>query len=319
MIEISYLTQDGEKIYLKDAKGRESLNQKQNKLKAGNGISIAADGTISATGAGGGNFKKYIAEGIHLTSNNEEYPYNENDTYVYDVTYSLEFSYYGNLALLNSVICGDSSYSDWEHMQSSSWGNFWGSRNSRIFALNKIKTIADSDFNIKGIDATLTGTYGDYTTRTPAVQTAAGMLVLFGYLADNETFEDTGEDYLYIVTEKVTGKGTNDDDYKERESKFIFYFKDTGETITDDNTGKTYRCTIPSIVGRGLKEDSDWSSSQFSNKTDQEFKNHMDDVWNFELYGYHGWYDNWYEGVEIHSSEHIKEWLMLVGEVLALI
>jgi hypothetical protein len=314
MIEISYLTQDGEKIYLKDAKGRESLNQKQNKLKAGNGISIAADGTISATGAGGGNFKKYTAEGIHLTSDNDSYPYNENDTYRYDVTYSLEFSYYGNLALLNSVICGDSSYSEWEHMQSSGWGNFW-TRNSKIFALNKIKTIADSDFNIKGVDATLTGTYGDYTIRTSAVQTAAGMLVLFGYLADNETFEDTGEDYLYIITEKVTGKGTNDDDYKERESKLIFYFEDTGETMTDDNNGKTYRCTVPSIVGRGLTKDSDWEDSQFSNKTGQEFKDHMDNTWNFELYGYHGWYDS--DGVR--SDEHIKDWPMLIGEVLGLI
>lgn len=316
MIEISYLTQNGEKIYLKDAAGRESLNQKQNKLKAGNGISIAADGTISATGAGGGNFKKYTAEGIHLTSDNDSYPYSENDTYRYDVTYSLEFSYYGNLALLNSVICGDSSYNDWEHMQSSSWGNFWG-RNSKIFALNKIKTIADSDFNIKGVDATLTGagTYGGYTTRTPAVQTAAGMLVLFGYLADNETFEDTGEDYLYIITEKVTGKGTNDDDYKERESKLIFYFEDTGETIIDDNNGKTYRCTVPSIVGRGLKENSDWDESQFSNKTDQEFKDHMDYTWNFELYGYHGWYN----GDGVRSDEHTKDWPMLIGEVLGLI
>lgn len=53
MTEISYITQNGQQINLKDATGREMLATKQNKLKAGNGISIAADGTISATGAGG--------------------------------------------------------------------------------------------------------------------------------------------------------------------------------------------------------------------------------------------------------------------------
>lgn len=53
MTEISFITQNGEQINLKDAAGREMLATKQNKLKAGNGISIAPDGTISATGAGG--------------------------------------------------------------------------------------------------------------------------------------------------------------------------------------------------------------------------------------------------------------------------
>ena len=53
MTEISYITQNGQQVYLKDATGRELLAQKQVKLKAGRGISIAADGTISATGGGG--------------------------------------------------------------------------------------------------------------------------------------------------------------------------------------------------------------------------------------------------------------------------
>lgn len=53
MTEISYITQNGQQVYLKDATGRELLAQKQVKLKAGRGISIAADGTISATGGSG--------------------------------------------------------------------------------------------------------------------------------------------------------------------------------------------------------------------------------------------------------------------------
>lgn len=52
MTEISYIIQDGEQINLKDAKGRELLAEKQVKLKAGRGISIANDGTISVIGGG---------------------------------------------------------------------------------------------------------------------------------------------------------------------------------------------------------------------------------------------------------------------------
>ena len=52
MTEISYIIQDGEQINLKDAKGRELLAEKQVKLKAGRGISIANDGTISVIGSG---------------------------------------------------------------------------------------------------------------------------------------------------------------------------------------------------------------------------------------------------------------------------
>lgn len=51
MTEISYITQNGEQINLKDAKGRELLETKQLKLKAGNGISISDSGVISVAGA----------------------------------------------------------------------------------------------------------------------------------------------------------------------------------------------------------------------------------------------------------------------------
>ena len=50
MTEVSYIVQNGQKVYFKDTAGRELLTQKQVKLKAGRGISIAEDGTISATG-----------------------------------------------------------------------------------------------------------------------------------------------------------------------------------------------------------------------------------------------------------------------------
>ena len=53
MTEVSYIVQNGQKVYFKDTAGRELLTQKQVKLKAGRGISIAEDGTISATGRSG--------------------------------------------------------------------------------------------------------------------------------------------------------------------------------------------------------------------------------------------------------------------------
>ena len=55
MTEVSYIVQNGQKVYFKDTAGRELLAQKQLKLKAGRGISIAEDGTISATGSGSAN------------------------------------------------------------------------------------------------------------------------------------------------------------------------------------------------------------------------------------------------------------------------
>ena len=53
MTEVSYIIQNGQKVYFKDIAGRELLTQKQVKLKAGRGISIAEDGTISTTGGSG--------------------------------------------------------------------------------------------------------------------------------------------------------------------------------------------------------------------------------------------------------------------------
>ena len=53
MTEVSYIVQNGQKVYFKDTAGRELLTQKQVKLKAGRGISIAEDGTISTTGGSG--------------------------------------------------------------------------------------------------------------------------------------------------------------------------------------------------------------------------------------------------------------------------
>ena len=65
MTEVSYIVQNGQKVYFKDTAGRELLTQKQVKLKAGRGISIAEDGTISATGGSGS------ANGLFINASGE--------------------------------------------------------------------------------------------------------------------------------------------------------------------------------------------------------------------------------------------------------
>lgn len=104
MTEISYITQNGEQINLKDAKGRELLETKQPKLKAGNGISIAADGTISATGASGTEkayavFSKY--------EDNDEYDFLNivNPTYFKKgKRYKASISYFGSFGFNSEAV-----------------------------------------------------------------------------------------------------------------------------------------------------------------------------------------------------------------------
>lgn len=83
MEELSFIKQGDQIIYLKDATGRSMLAEKQNKLKAGAGIEIAEDGTISV-----GGWKKVTVENIGFEGQYGDYIYN------------LEFEYYGNPALI---------------------------------------------------------------------------------------------------------------------------------------------------------------------------------------------------------------------------
>ena len=104
MTEISYITQNGEQINLKDATGREMLTTKQNKLKAGNGISIAADGTISATGAGGAE-KAYAV--LSKFEDNSEYGFLNitNPTYFKKgKRYKANISYFENFGFSSEAV-----------------------------------------------------------------------------------------------------------------------------------------------------------------------------------------------------------------------
>ena len=91
MTEISFITQNGEQINLKDAKGREMLAEKQKKLIAGKGISISEDGVISANGTS--LFKELVVKDC------AESNWCGND-YVFD----MHLQYIGNPALVKKQI-----------------------------------------------------------------------------------------------------------------------------------------------------------------------------------------------------------------------
>ena len=119
MEEISYIEQNGEKYYLKDKAGRELLAGKQAKLKAGEGISISEDGTISAVGASGfGNFKEVIIKDCLLSNYSGM-----------DHLFDFHLLYAGNPALIKEEIyrTDDSggfieSYLEHSNIQLSCWG-----------------------------------------------------------------------------------------------------------------------------------------------------------------------------------------------------
>ena len=94
MEELSFIKQGDQIIYLKDATGRDMLAGKQNKLKAGAGIEIAEDGTISASG-----WKKLLLTDVISG-------YSSSTESIYDI----ELEYYGNPALINQEFI--SSYSE---------------------------------------------------------------------------------------------------------------------------------------------------------------------------------------------------------------
>lgn len=161
MTEISYITQNGQQVNLKDANGRALLAEKQNKLKAGKGIEITADGTILVKEAKGSDFKDLIIENIQVTTSNRDYTYTIG---------SMQVKYKGNLSLLRDVV--DSSES------------------SGMFYL--LSSILD-DNNVR---EPLNGYASLYASENPlgkVVRTAIDKLFADGNV------EDTGEDYLYFV------------------------------------------------------------------------------------------------------------------------
>lgn len=161
MTEISYIIQNGQQVNLKDANGRALLAEKQNKLKAGKGIEITADGTISVKEAKGSDFKDLAIENIQITTDNEEYTYTIG---------SMNIKYKGNLSLHKDVVDASSS--------------------SGMFYL--LSSILD-DSNIREPLNGYASLYGSENSLGKVVRNAIDKLFADGNV------EDTGEDYLYFV------------------------------------------------------------------------------------------------------------------------
>lgn len=90
MTEISYIIQNGQQVGLKDTNGRALLAEKQNKFKAGKGIEIAADGTISTAGP-----KWQTVTTEFHTGQYESFT---------DTAFDITFKYYGNPTLTNQPL-----------------------------------------------------------------------------------------------------------------------------------------------------------------------------------------------------------------------
>jgi hypothetical protein len=161
MTEISYITQNGEQINLKDAAGREMLAAKQSKLKAGKGINISDNGVISVKDAKGSDFSDLVIENIQVTTSDEEYTYTIG---------SMNVKYKGNLSLLKDVI--DSSESS---------GNFY-----------LLTSILDDSYIREPLNK-YASFYDGENSLGKVVSVAINKLI-----ADGDC-EDTGEDYLYFV------------------------------------------------------------------------------------------------------------------------
>ena len=222
MTEISYITQNGQQVNLKDAAGREMLATKQPKLKAGKGINIAADGTISSTS--GREWKDYRIDNVYVENGSA------------NATFSAEFVYKGNIALLNSVIPGTESDGEYRKIEGQYSDGILGG------VYNISKEAPEEELDTAGVDL----------SSTNYVQSSDFFCQVFGYMRDNVQLEDTGEDYLYIVTKKVSGiseSSYSQQRYIERDNFLIFKFADTGYTTVDDNSGKTYKNVLGMVIG----------------------------------------------------------------------
>ena len=113
MTEITYITQGGEKVYLKDSNGRAMLAEKQKKLKAGTGIAITPDGIISRTDV--------TAAPEWTRVKVEDYRLGQYESYT-DIGFDIEFEYFGNPALINRDlhVVGES------YSSTSSFDNIYG-------------------------------------------------------------------------------------------------------------------------------------------------------------------------------------------------
>ena len=178
MTEISFITQNGEQINLKDAKGRELLAEKQKKLIAGKGISISEDGVISTNGAS--LFKELVVKDC------AESNWSGND-YVFD----LHLQYIGNPALVKKQIMNHecSAYTE-TFMDNNYIPNFVlfhdGGRSHKQEVYNALSALPDTGENY----LIVVGLYGEITETNTEESGSHGYAVGYKYF-----FNENGGEY----------------------------------------------------------------------------------------------------------------------------
>ena len=215
MTEISYITQNGQQVNLKDTKGRALLAEKQNKFKAGKGIEITADGTILVKEAKGSDFKDLTIENIQVTTSGRDYTYTIG---------SMQVKYKGNLSLLRDVV--DSSES------------------SGMFYL--LSSILD-DSSIREPLNGYVNLYESGNSLGKVVRTAIDKLFADGNI------EDTGEDYLYFIPMTIhninpVGNGrlpSSEYHIDETSCNMIIALKDSGNEVDIANDADHRDSNIP--------------------------------------------------------------------------
>ena len=226
MEEISYIEQNGEKYYLKDKAGRELLAGKQAKLKAGEGISISEDGTISAVGASGfGNFKEVTIKDCLLSNYSGM-----------DHLFDFHLLYAGNPALIKEGIYNTSdssgsieSYSEHSDIQLSCW-NY----NSKEFVYDYFKDLpATEDKYLILIPLYAEITHGSSNDDNHQIPT--GAKTYFYKNANNAWYEDQGSGEA-ILLEKRDGE----------EGLYLYRF---GESIYQDYYMANLKYLTKAILG----------------------------------------------------------------------
>lgn len=204
MTEISYITQNGQKIYFKDAAGREILAEKQPKLKAGKGITISNDGTISLAKA----WKEITTENI-VTVDLGSSDYRN---------LKITFAYLGNLSLLkNAKVLSNESGT--YHLDFSGFFSGW---QFGIYNTNGLFQLENDDY--------------EYNHRFNYI---VGEVIQQGFSDSDIVLEDTNEDFLYLIPKKMSI--IEDNNITETLDVGMFIAFEFIENCTNNETNEQYK------------------------------------------------------------------------------
>lgn len=235
MTEISFITQNGEQINLKDAKGREMLAEKQKKLKAGKGISISEDGVISAV-SGGSLFKELVVKDCA-----------ESNWCGSEYVFDMHLQYIGNPALAKKQIMNHecSSYTQ-AFMDNNNIPNFIlfhdGGQSHKQEVYNALSALPDTGENY----LVVVGLYGEITETNHTGESGNN-----GYAVGHKYFfNENGGEYKASSFALV-----NTNSYS-NEEKEVFLYSESSDSAYYWNTVKAPSVLkIIAMVSAGLNVD----------------------------------------------------------------